>query len=382
MAWSIVLNSQLLAGYGANVTLTPTVTAPDYADGGGLTYAWKQTGGTPATLSASNTPSVSFTTLTLQSTKLEGNANLVINTITNTAGPLVPGRFGAMGISPDETGDYGLQLTVTDPAGHTVTASATVNATQASTGLANVPLGLPVFLQGDNVNDAGVITLSDGGWAQTSWSWALTPPSGSTATLANPTTQFPSFTPDKPGTYTLSESVAGKTMNVYAGLYAGISGGGEAPGSGHDYQYQGCNLSCHTGGIAVPYQLGSSPPDMFPVWAATAHAGAFASYIDGQIGQEFGAGCSQCHTLGSNAAKTVSTMGFDDVAKSDNWSFPSPLVTGDNATLVSTLPDLAKLTNVQCESCHGPQSTGAHATAGGSHRAHLGQQRGLRELPR
>ncbi len=366
---AITLHSNLLAGYATQVTLTPTVTAPDYPDGGGLTYAWKQTGGTPATLSATNTASVSFTTLTIQSVKLEGNPNLNLNAVTGgVSGALVPGRFGTMGISPDETGNYGFQLTVTDPAGHTVTASATVNATQASTGLANVPVGLPVFMQGDNVNDAGAITLADGGWAQTSWNWALTAkPNGSNATLANTATQFPSFTPDAPGTYTLTESVAGKTMNVYAGLYDGVSGGGGPADTGHDYQYQGCNLSCHTGPIAVPYVFGTNAaPNMFPVWAATKHSVAFASYIDGQIGQEFGEGCIQCHTLGSNAAKTASTMGFDDVAKSDNWSFPSPLAPGDNATLVSTLPDLAKLTNVQCESCHGPQGTATHANQAGA----------------
>ncbi len=353
---AIVLKSNLLAGYGAPVQLAAKVTAPD-ADAAGLIYSWKQTGGTPAVLTGTNTSTLSFTTLTLASTKLEGNLNLTLNGVT---GAFVPGRFGPMGISPDETGNYGFQLTVTDPAGHTATASATVEATSPSPGLADVPIGLPMFLQGDNISDAGAITLADGGWAQTSWSWALTTPTGSAATLANATTQFPSFTPDVPGSvHDHRAGVAGKTLTIYAAAFDGVSGGA-TPDTGNDYAVQGCT-ACHNGPTTIPYAgTPNAPPDMFTPWSKTAHAGAFSSYIDGQIGQEFGQDCLQCHTLGTNAAKTVPNDGFDDVATKDGWSFPSPLASGDNATLVSTKPDLAQLANVQCESCHGPQKAGSH----------------------
>lgn len=347
---AVTVQNNLAAGYGAPVTLTATTTAPD-ADAAALTYSWTQTGGTAATITGANTNAISFTTLTLASTKLEGNQNLVIN---NTDGGFVPGRFGTMGISQDETGNYGFSVTVTDPAGHTVTASASVWATATSTGLSNVPLGIPVYLQGDNLNDAGA-------WTQSTWNWSLSVAgaSGSKATLANATSQFPSFTPDVTGTYVVTESVAGKSLTIYAGDYDGISGGSTA-GTGNDYEVQGCT-GCHNGPTTIPYAgVPNPPPDMFTPWATTNHATTFARYIDGQAGQEFGPACYQCHTLGTNAAKSTPNGGFDDEATKDSWTQPAPLATGDYASLVTSKPDLAQLANVQCENCHGPQKSSAH----------------------
>jgi len=353
---AITIGSNLVAGYGANVTLSATVTAPDYPNGTGLTYAWTQTGGTPASnVTGGNTTSMSFTTLTLQSTKLEGNLNL--NLAGNT-GALVPGRFGMLGISPDETGNYGFTLTVTDPVGHVASASATVWATPPTAGIGNVPLGLPVFLQGDN-GSVG----ADGGWTQSTWSWTLgSKPSASNATLANTTSQFPSFTPDVAGQYTVTESVAGKTLTVYSGTYDGIAGIASQPGTGNDYQVQGCNQTCHNGPTHIPYAgVPNAPPNMFAPWSKTAHATAFSDYIDGQIGQDFGPSCLQCHTAGDNAAKTVSNGGFDDQAKKYNWQFPSTLQPGNYEAMVNdpNLQHVAQLSNVQCENCHGPQG-GTH----------------------
>ena len=363
---TITLKSNLLAGYDAPVTLAATVTAPDLPDAGGLTYSWKQTGGTPATFTGGSTPSISFTTLTLASVKLEGRLNLQLNDLAD-AGAYVPGRFGAMGISPDETGNYSFELTVTDPAGHKATATATVEATAPSPGLLNVPIGLPMFLQGDNVNDAGAsINPDGGGWLQSTWKWTLvSKPAGSMATLANPTSQFPSFTPDVIGTYTITESSgATKTATVYAGTFDGISGENDAGIASHDFAQQGCT-SCHNGPTTVPYAgTPSVPPDMFTPWSSTEHATAFSGYIDGTIGQEFGPSCLQCHTLGTNAAKTVANGGFDDEATSLGWTFPSPLQPGNWVNIITKEPALAQLANVQCENCHGPQSSGAHPVEG------------------
>ncbi len=354
---SIALQGNLLAGYGANVTLTAQVTAPD-ADAGALTYSWKQTGGTPATITGGSTKAISFTTLTLASTKLEGNPTVVLDAVQD-AGPFVPGRFGMMGISPDETGNYTFSLTVTDPVGHTVTASASVQATAPSPGLRNVPIGLPVFMQGDNGTDAG-FTTPTGGWQQTTWSWTLTSPTGSTATLSNATTQFPSFTPDVVGEYVLGETVAGKTMNVWAAKFDGISGIAGQPGTGDDFEVQRCVL-CHKYPTTIPYASPSinEPPDMFTPWATTKHATAFSDYIDGEAGDAFGPSCLQCHTLGTNAAKTEANGGFDDEATALGWTFPTMLQPGNYEAMVNspTLDKLAQLANVQCENCHGPVNT-------------------------
>ena len=352
---SITLKSNLLAGYATPVQIVAEVTAPD-ADASALNYAWTQTGGSPATLTGATTSTLSFTTLTLASVKNEGQLNLHIDNLADS-GAYVPGRFGPMGISPDETGNYAFQLTVTDPVGHSVSASVSVQATAPSTGLRNVPIGLPVFMQGDNGVDGGYLAAA-GGWAQTTWSWKFTAPTGSTATLANATSQFPSFTPDITGSYVIAESVAGKTTTVYATTFIGIAGLVGTPGSGDDFKVQRCTL-CHKAATTIPYPPVSvnTPPDMFTPWATTKHATAFSDYIDGEAGQGFGPTCFQCHTLGTNAAKIASNGGFDDEAKKVGWSEPSPLKTGNYAALVAADPDLAQLTNVQCENCHGPVNT-------------------------
>jgi Carboxypeptidase regulatory-like domain len=350
---AIVINSNLVAGFGANVTLNAQVTAPDTTNGAGLTYSWAQTNGAPvapSSVTGANTTAVTFPTLTLQSTKLEGNLNL--NLAGNT-GALVPGRFGPMGISTDETGNYEWTLTVTDAFGHSVSAAASVWASPPTAGIGDVPLGLPVFLQGDN----GSVS-ADGGWTQSTWNWSLTSvPSGSSATLANTTSQFPSFTPDVHGEYVLTEAVAGKTLTIYAGTYDGISGIVGQPGSGNDYQVQTCN-GCHNASTHIPGPV-FPPPDMFTPWTTTKHAVAFSDYIDGQIGPGFGASCLECHTLGNNAAKTAPNGGFDDAAKKYGWQFPATLQPGNWTSMVQNYPEVAQLANVQCENCHGPQG-GTH----------------------
>lgn len=345
---AIVLNSNLLAGYGAATTLTAQVTATD-TDAAALKYTWQQTGGIPTTFTGAGTTSINFTTTTLAAVKLEGNPTLTLGTET---GLLVPARFGGMGISPDESGNYGFQLTVTDPEGHSASASATVQATAPCTGLGNLPTGLPAYFQGDSIG-------ADGG-AMTSWSWTLdtSGATGSTATLQNASTQFPSFTPDVTGTYGLTETVSGKTMTIFAGQWLGISGGGTDAGDGNDYAVQGCT-GCHNGPTTIPYAgTPYPPPDMFTPWSATEHAVAFSSYVDGLAGQEFGPACLSCHTLGDSTL--ANNDGFGNVATKDGWTYPAVNQPGNYVELVTTHPDLAQLANVQCESCHGPQKSTAH----------------------
>ena len=188
----------LLAGYGATVTLTASVTAPS-EDAAALTYSWTQVGGTPAQITGAATNAITFQTLSLSDAKLEANPAAALGPY--DGGDLVPARFGPMGIGIDETGNYQFSLLVTDPAGHTVTTTATVWATAPSSGLRSAPVGLPVWFEGDSV--------ASNGSPMTSWTFSLTPPSGSTATLTGATTQFPSSPPTSPGATSLPRACRG-----------------------------------------------------------------------------------------------------------------------------------------------------------------------------
>ena len=142
----VMVQDDYLAGFGNTVTLKAQVSSSE-ADAAAITYAWVQTGGTPAAgLAGTNTPTVTFRTLSLSEAKLEANPSAALGPY--DGGLLVPARFGPMGIGIDETGNYQLSVTVSDPAGHKATASATVWATPATIGLRSAPLGLPVWFEG------------------------------------------------------------------------------------------------------------------------------------------------------------------------------------------------------------------------------------------
>lgn len=315
----VTVTDQLKAGFDTNVTLTATATGT-----GALTYAWTQTSGPAVTLTGADTASPSFTT--------QDFATAMGPTVADNA------RFGALGVNPDQAGNYVFEVTVTDAKGHATKATARVNATRPTTGLRMAPLGVPVWLQGD-----GPIVAP----TQTTWSWTLdtSGASGSTATLQNPTSQFPSFTPDVVGTYVIKETVANKTMKVYGGTFMG-----EMTAA---VQTATCKL-CHTNTIA---------PDKFTPWMGTQHYSALQRKIDGEAGPGFTEECLSCHTVGYD--KTATNGGFDDVEASSGWKFPDKLEAGNWDTLLNT-PKLGQLAGIQCESCHGPQVgdvNGPHANS-------------------
>src|SRR5262249_27123081 len=129
-----------------------------------------------------------------------------------------------------------------------------VDAARPTTGLRMVPLGVPVWLQGD-----GPLVSTKATW---SWTLDTTGVPGSTATIADPSSQFPSFTPDVMGTYIVTETVSNKTMQVYGGTFMGEMTA--AP-------QNTCTL-CHNNTIA---------PDRFTPWKATKHHGALQRALDG-----------------------------------------------------------------------------------------------------
>jgi hypothetical protein len=313
---TVALTDQLAAGFGAPVTIHATAQGK-----GTLTYAWTQTGGASVTLTGADTDTLQFTTIDFPT----------------AMGPLPVhnARFGALGVNTDQAGDYDFQVTVSDAYGHATSATAHVDATRPTTGLRMVPVGVPVWLQGD-----GALVSA----TQTTWSWTLDTSlvqGTSNAAIQGPTSQFPSFVPDLPGTYTVTETVANKSMKIYAGTWMG-----EMTQDAQDT----CTL-CHNDTIA---------PDKFTPWMGTAHHASVQKPLDGAFGQGFAESCLSCHALGYD--KSASNGGFDDVMASSGWSFPSKMQPGNWASLES-VPKLGQLAGVQCESCHGPQG----AAAGGPH---------------
>src|SRR5208282_4009391 len=75
---TIVVSDNLAAGFDAAVTVTAQATAAD-SESSTLVYAWKQTGGVPASaLTGTSSNAITFTTLKLSDAKLEANPNVVL----------------------------------------------------------------------------------------------------------------------------------------------------------------------------------------------------------------------------------------------------------------------------------------------------------------
>ena len=304
------------AGFGAAVSLTATGTDPDLGTGA-LTYAWKQTGGPTVAVTGADTATLSFTTGTLESLKRLSSI---------TGGPAYVRRFEVLGINIDEAGNYTFSVTVTDPQGKSASTSVSVRATAQTTGLRNVPIGVPQYLSAPSTTAAGA-TIAAGGW-----SWSITTkPTTSTASFTDATAQFPHFTPDVAGTYVVAEATSGNTMNVFASPWTGMMSA--TPGE----ECAGCHLS-------------GAAPDKFTPWMGTAHYTAVISKWNGSV-PGFNQACLECHTVGF--APQAANGGFDDVQATGNYKFTPDAGAWD--AMLTDYPAVAKLAGIQCESCHGPQ---------------------------
>jgi hypothetical protein len=257
-------------------------------------------------------------------------ALMALGTATVAGAPL-QGRLAVRPLTPQDIKDYAL------PAG-----------TQVASGMSTVGLGVPVHLEAWvnlAIAPADIVGVS----------WALTgKPLGSTATLqtsplganvpiSSPTDRLIAqvagrtlLRPDVAGQYTIeatinttSSGTTNLTQKVTAGTYMGVNT---------------CAL-CHSGGIIAP--------NVVEKWSGTAHATMFAHGIDGLKGDHYGNNCIKCHTVGYDANPNAVNGGFDDVAAQLGWTFPTTLTNGNWA---ATPQALKNLSNIQCESCHGPGS--------------------------
>jgi hypothetical protein len=253
-------------------------------------------------------------------------------------------RFQVVGLTPlvlEETALVTVQVTVTTSSG-TYTEEVDIHTHlpwKVATGLRDVPVGAGVLLHGKD----GITPPYD---------WTLvSQPIGSTATLTDATAQNPDFTPDVEGLYEITVTDTNPepdevvTLQVYAGTWLGVitgKGGDGLPLA------DGCAI-CHNDSIA---------PDMITPWRETGHAHIFSTQLD--TSTHYGPNCFGCHTVGFDP--DVDNNGIDEAA--DYAAFlASGLINnpGDNwTTVVASYPETAKLANIQCENCHGPNSNGAH----------------------
>jgi hypothetical protein len=274
----------------------------------------------------------------------------------------LPDRFQIVGVNPfalEEAELSVFEVTVETSCG---TASDTVEVTTglayaSATGLRNVPIGRPVILIGRAHVDEDENGLNDETGAATTYDWSLAGvPTGSAATLVDATTQTPELTPDLEGVYTVSVTDTTRlpgtdvvTIEIYAGTWGGAISGEDVDGLPLAENCTGC----HDGDPA---------PDQFSTWRETGHAEIFTQLLN--TNTHDGPRCWTCHTVGFDPE--VDNGGFDDADDYEAFldaglvNVPSP----DNwSTLLAEFPETASLANVQCESCHGPQSgSGAHTT--------------------
>jgi hypothetical protein len=227
-----------------------------------------------------------------------------------------------------------------------------------NSGVKTVPVNVPVLLYAKDQDPA-------------SYNWVISSsPGSSSAALSDDTTQTPWFTPDVVGTYALTETASGATVEVHAGRYHGVIDpvltlDSVMFGDGRPVADDNCT-ACHNDLAA---------PDKFATWRNTGHAEAFTQGIT--TNSHFGESCFACHAVGfnrDNAGGIDNTPNYDAFMGylADAQHAVPPAIAGTWETMLTSMPDTARLSNIQCENCHGPQDyTEAHRDQPGSPRVSL-----------
>jgi hypothetical protein len=310
--------TQWQAGFGATVTLNGTQSSAP--TGVTLTYQWRQLTGPTVTLSDATAASPTFATKTL--------AELISAQATQFT---LPSRFGVLGFTGRDTAEmsYTFELKVAG-GGFEKTAQVTIQSVAAHPGVTNVPLNHKTYLNAPE---------------QSTYAWTCNKLSGTVETacaegvLGGPTTRNPLFLPTVEGTYLLREAAQTAPLKVYAGSYIGSRSAGT--------DRTRCE-GCHSGTFTVG---GRTVTDHYNPWSQTKHATYFQRALDGEISSHYNQSCVKCHTTGFNP--DADNGGFDDVARTQGWTFPTTLGAG---TYAAMSPLLKSLSSVGCETCHGPGS--------------------------
>ena len=306
---------------GASVTLAVEVTVDDESTVTG--YAWEQTSGAPAEISGADSDTLTVTLADAGAYKAE-----LLSLVR------VEDRSGVQAIVPhslEAAEEATFKVTVTTSSGtYSDSVSVTAHLPYAiNPGIENVPINVPVLL---------------GGKIQEVYDWSLTAPSGSEAVLNDASDRNPSFTPDVVGKYTLTEATSGTTFDVYAGTWMGVIVGQNDNG---DPAVDSACTMCHNGTIAA---------DAITSWSSSGHAEILTQNIDNPNGH-WSVRCASCHTVGFNPG--ADNGGFDEAMAEEGWEVPHGAV-GNWATMLADYPETARMANIQCENCHGPQDSDAH----------------------
>ena len=210
----------------------------------------------------------------------------------------------------------------------------TTTVAMGATGLNNVSVGVPVILKG---------AAADPQAPAKKYTWTLSVPSNSKASLDKKDAELVKFTPDVPGVYKAdlvvgndAGSSATVSVQIHAGTYVGLSNGN-------------CK-SCHGDKVAE--------------WSDTGHAKIFTEQIDGGADpatSHYNEGCVRCHTTGYYIG--VANGGFADLQAKTQWKFPALASIQSGKGNWDAVPaELKTMANIQCEDCHGPAS--AHVKSG------------------
>ncbi|MBF0493351.1 MAG: hypothetical protein HQM15_11315 [Deltaproteobacteria bacterium] len=246
-----------------------------------------------------------------------------------------------------------------------------------SSGLNVVGVGTKVYLAGAQQKAFGTSIV-----LYTGWSWNLTVPEGSNTTFTGgsltSTSQFPSFTPDVPGQYVVTYCtdaslcplgtgttrtpviltsgynapvvITPGTLSITAADYVGVGAIGDETPTGLQ-----C-ANCHGENDATIGTRGRDRAygNMVHEWQSTKHSHIFSDNYATYSGLLPSPYLWQQHTTGYNT--DANNEGFDDLARDFTLPTTAALFPATYADFTSSDPEVAKLANVQCESCHGPGS--------------------------
>ncbi len=222
-----------------------------------------------------------------------------------------------------------------------------------SNGLPNVGRGSKVWLEAKALRGSVPSTLHFDTLTSAIWQ-VISAPGGSTATIqpTDTATGLKGFTAlfvaDSIGQYLVGLTVTTAngtstqtTKYINAANYVGVGTLVDGPGDAPE-----CS-ACHDGSIV---------DDKVTPWKGTKHSSMFSRGIDGVLGSHYSSNCISCHTTGNDKTPTAVNGGFDDRATQYGWTFPDTLRPGNWDSMRVQYPEVAKLANIQCESCHGPGS--------------------------
>ncbi len=366
------------------VTATPTALVCNTV----ASYQWTQSNSVPLELANVDTQTVTatlpsatvykneyFRILTQERGEIETDSegNIVVDEDTQepARGTVVLNRYMVMGSAPFDLAEAGttvLTVTGTDSGGQTYSQDVPVTATlpfDVTTGVQNVPVGPGVLLHGafkgtkpTDPPPTDPVTGKPIPEAQSGYTWTVSGP-GNPA-LNDAASQDPWFTPTAAGKYIVSEGGT-DVLTIYAGTWAGLITGQDA--NGRPVNSGSCFPACH----------GSSAPEAvvsYNAWQLSGHAEIFTQNVDAPSPNHYSSSCFVCHSVGYDL--NAANNGFDD--QSDYADMLSTIFANNGAVVVNpdnwtnilaNYPKTAGLANIQCENCHGPNNTAAHATFSG-----------------